>query len=516
MLMRIWALPSFRLIESAAFFFLTTAIFSSQSDAQEAVVTPIALLQLATRSEISTIALSSDSKHLVAGDTDGNVFLCTLTDRSCVRVQFDRRILFASFFDRDNSFLLVDTRGSVHHVDKQSLNRRIVYETSAKPAIVAMDSRRRSLAIVTSDEIIEIVDLGTFASFGFVNGEDKLDDVLYLGFDRLGTQILTAMELGNLVSWNPITKKLLRELSLYGELSGSSTVIRSVSSNQSSNVFVIGLEEAALPKGGIKTGKDLERRYSISVFDWSTGIEIKRIQCSSRIKRIALGPGSDRAIVISDESRDRGAEILDLRKGEALQRIPIRMDPATIAFSDDNAVLAFGGDAGAVSVWRAGSTYDSLSLPPLPSISGRVRITSSSEPLIRRGEKTRLAILSFDAEGVSQTVGNVSLTSLSSWLSNLDYIVLTERKKIEAILKEQRFRLSSLTEETGIRVGKLLNVDNVVLGSVGKLGRSYVFTAQVISVETARILGSREVLCDECSDQDFFDAMKALGASIAR
>jgi DNA polymerase III alpha subunit (gram-positive type) len=65
-------------------------------------------------------------------------------------------------------------------------------------------------------------------------------------------------------------------------------------------------------------------------------------------------------------------------------------------------------------------------------------------------------------------------------------------------------------------VGKLSKADVVLLGSIGKLGSSLVLSARLISVTTGKVLKGREVVCEECRDQDIYDAITLLASTIAQ
>ncbi|MCU0411794.1 MAG: hypothetical protein MUF82_04590, partial [Bacteroidetes bacterium] len=71
-------------------------------------------------------------------------------------------------------------------------------------------------------------------------------------------------------------------------------------------------------------------------------------------------------------------------------------------------------------------------------------------------------------------------------------------------------------EATSVKMGKLLNADHVLMGSVGKLGTTMLFTARLMNVETGKVTSGREVICEECRDQDIFDAIKMLASTIAQ
>jgi TolB-like protein len=128
----------------------------------------------------------------------------------------------------------------------------------------------------------------------------------------------------------------------------------------------------------------------------------------------------------------------------------------------------------------------------------------------------KIAIMGFEGKGVSDDVADVCASSLTNALANIDYITLVERRQIEKIINEQKFQLSGLTEEEGVEVGKISKSDIVLLGNVGKLGTSLVLSARMISVTTGKVLKAREVVCEECRDQDICDAITMLASTIAQ
>ena len=127
-----------------------------------------------------------------------------------------------------------------------------------------------------------------------------------------------------------------------------------------------------------------------------------------------------------------------------------------------------------------------------------------------------MAILGFEARGVQEEVADVCVGTMTNALANIDYITLVERRQIEKIVNEQKFQLSGLTEEEGVEVGKISKADIILLGSVGRLGSSLIMSARLISVTTGKVLKGREVICEECRDQDIYDAMTLLVSTIAQ
>jgi TolB-like protein len=231
---------------------------------------------------------------------------------------------------------------------------------------------------------------------------------------------------------------------------------------------------------------------------------------------MVLGPGNDHIATIADEGNN--ITFVDLRKGELGSTVSMNDRPKKLAISEDNNWMAAGAENGKVSVWKLQFQGDaSVTRADLPSLSGRIRTNSGTEPALKPGVPVRLAILNFEAKGMPQEVGDICLNSLSNSLANFDYITLVERKQIETVLKEQKFQASDLTDEkTSVQIGKLLSADHVLLCSIGKLGTSMILTARILDVETGKVIRGREVMCEECRDQDIYDAVKMLASTIAQ
>jgi WD40 repeat protein len=284
----------------------------------------------------------------------------------------------------------------------------------------------------------------------------------------------------------------------------------------------VGLQEVALPKGGLKSTArptDLIRQNMVIAFDWNSGMEIKRLKFpDGAIKNIALGPGSDHVAVTNN--RNNNITLIDLRKGELRASVASEEKPLALAVSEDDKWLAAGSEKGQISVWQLQFREKpalATQASSLPSLSGRIRTQSNLGAALQPGVSVVLAIVNFEAKGgVTSKIGDVGLDMLTTSLANFDYITLIEREKIQQILDELKLQSSGLTEKDGARVGKLLNADKVLLCGVSALGANYLFSARVVDVETARVESGRQVMCEECREQDIFDAINLLAGTIAQ
>jgi WD40 repeat protein len=486
--------------------------------AQDIKVSAHAILHSEEKEDVTALAFSAQGSLLLSGDKSGAVYCWDLEKKQVIASsKLNDEIVFAAFLSGDRSYVAVDDGGRVSIVDLLKGPTGTTFESKGKPVRLAIDAGKQFLAVATKDERIELFDLKSLLPAGNINASGKIDDILFLGFDRLGQQVVAVMQLGDVVAWNPSTKKPLRTIALAGgELHGSQSVVHAAATNRATNVFAVALEEVALPKGGIKSGRDLERRDAIIAYDWQSGSEVKRVKMPWSAEVIALGPGNDHVAVAGDE--DNTISLVDLRKGEVGSTVTMAERPRVIAVADDNNWLAAGGKNGTIAVWKLAFKGEATAESGnLPSLSGRIRARAgSTEPALPPGTSVKLAILSFKAKGVPPDVADVCISTMSNALANVEYVTLVERDAIDSIVKEQQFQLSGLTEDEGVSVGKILKADVVLLGNVGKLGTSIVFSARLINVETGKVMKGREVICEECRDQDMYDAINMLVSTIAR
>lgn len=103
--------------------------------------------------------------------------------------------------------------------------------------------------------------------------------------------------------------------------------------------------------------------------------------------------------------------------------------------------------------------------------------------------KINIAILDLNAVGISKDESIVLTNRLRSEIFSTNRFVLIERNKMNEILKEQGFQLTGCTSsECLIEAGQLLNVEQMLGGSVGKIGNTYTIEIRLIDIMTGKIL----------------------------
>lgn len=102
--------------------------------------------------------------------------------------------------------------------------------------------------------------------------------------------------------------------------------------------------------------------------------------------------------------------------------------------------------------------------------------------------KPHIAILNLEGRGISESEAATLTDQLRGHLVNLGTFIVLDRHKMEDILKEQGFQQSGCTlTECAVRAGRLLNVQKMVAGSIGKIGKTYAVNILMIDVESGRI-----------------------------
>lgn len=118
-----------------------------------------------------------------------------------------------------------------------------------------------------------------------------------------------------------------------------------------------------------------------------------------------------------------------------------------------------------------------------------------------------VGVLDFSAQGVSQTDADVVRELVQSELVQSRSFNVVDRSNIAAILKEQSFQQTGATDQqNAVEIGKLVNAQFMVYGTLMKLGGAYDISIYMVSVKTGTIVNS--------SEQKFNDIQEARPAAV--
>ena len=103
--------------------------------------------------------------------------------------------------------------------------------------------------------------------------------------------------------------------------------------------------------------------------------------------------------------------------------------------------------------------------------------------------QVKIAVIDFEGKNVAKTDASALTDRLRAELFLTGKFVILEREKMDAILKEQQFQLSGCTSDAcAVEAGQLLAVEQIVAGSISKVGQTYSVTARLIGVEKGNLL----------------------------
>lgn len=100
-----------------------------------------------------------------------------------------------------------------------------------------------------------------------------------------------------------------------------------------------------------------------------------------------------------------------------------------------------------------------------------------------------IAVVDLEAKGISNTEVSTLSDRLRDELFKTGKFQVMERGMMDQILEEQEIQLSGCTSnECLVEIGQLINVQQIVGGSIGIVGNIFSISARVISVETGEII----------------------------
>ncbi|RMF07985.1 MAG: DUF2380 domain-containing protein [Candidatus Neomarinimicrobiota bacterium] len=103
--------------------------------------------------------------------------------------------------------------------------------------------------------------------------------------------------------------------------------------------------------------------------------------------------------------------------------------------------------------------------------------------------QTSIAVLEFSGKNVSSAEASALTDRLRTELFRTGRFKVVEREMMEEILQEQGFQQSGCaSDECIVEMGRLIGVDQIIAGSVSKVGTVYSISARVVSVETGEIV----------------------------
>lgn len=100
------------------------------------------------------------------------------------------------------------------------------------------------------------------------------------------------------------------------------------------------------------------------------------------------------------------------------------------------------------------------------------------------------AVFPLSSRGIDSNSTRILEEALANGLIKSGKLRLLERSQIATVLKEQGFQKSGACdgEQCAVQMGKLLGIEQGVVGSIGLLGKTWVLNTRVIDIRTGEVL----------------------------
>ncbi len=105
--------------------------------------------------------------------------------------------------------------------------------------------------------------------------------------------------------------------------------------------------------------------------------------------------------------------------------------------------------------------------------------------------QTQIAVVDFEGLGISKNDARALTNRLMIELHQTNKFRVLEREMLDKIIEEQKFQLSGCnSDQCLVELGQIANVQQIVGGSISKVGYIFTITARLISVQSGEILES--------------------------
>lgn len=399
------------------------------ASSQQISIIPVGKLS-SSLDRVTSIAFSSDSEQMVAGDRKGNFQLWDLNElRPLTSNKVSDDVIFLSFLKDNEEFLVVDQSGGLSFYDTRTFQKSRSGKLDDKPTLVSIDPEKQFISYVNDDDELKVFSLKAQMQQAQIRVGDRLDKPIYLGYDRFGQQLAIMGQDGTTLMCNPVNQRVLREVKLRSdEYAGSSSVMHAGASNKGSDLFVTGVQEVFIPKGGVQGGQP-ERRNSIIAYDWDSSNEVKRIRVNDRVDKIVLGPGPSH-IAYYTQKRFK-ISLVSLDQGATASEVTLDEFPEIIEISSDDSYLAAGDKNGTIHLFEL-----QRNAAPQIKITKPTLKRNISEAIVQQSTIEMQGVLSNGTKIKTVTINGQEAEILSNGKFSADVSLVPGKNKIRVLAQD--------------------------------------------------------------------------------
>jgi len=131
----------------------------------------------------------------------------------------------------------------------------------------------------------------------------------------------------------------------------------------------------------------------------------------------------------------------------------------------------------------------------------------------RPGASLTVAVADLEANGVPATDAAVIANMLRGELVQTGAFRVVEKANMDKLLAEQAFQQTGCTtQECAVKLGRILNVKRMIVGSFGKLMGRYILSVRVVKVESGEVVQADEARGDTVDQLEA--SLKALASRL--
>jgi len=471
--------------------------------------------------EVTSLAFGGDGQYLAVGTAEGNIFLLDVENGSVLReLSFHNKEVSALIFDSKDALLVSGSRDkNIVFWDVQSGARlHVIENTGLAVTGLAVSPDDGLLAACGDKKELYCWDFPSGHFRGKLKGHKK--DAIFVAFSKLGDQLMSVGKDRKMIFWDIASLQSHRVSEIAVQTINYSGIdVTAATCSQDRQVIAVAVQEHALEKGG--RGMTFER--SIAYYDWKTGSLLKVITGNQKdINSIRLTPQSTYAISDNSSLHEFQLSFWDAEAGVVVANHRLDHPISCFELSGGGRWLASSftptsaPTKSEVDLWSTFGIGGAVASDWSPDILKNVITLNDSLPLIQSGPPRPLAVLYFGYNNVDSSLARSATIMLENQLFQSPHVRLLERNQIDKILSELNLQQSGLTVSKAIEIGKLVEAELILLGSVDKLDNELHITARLVDVNSGQIVGIREISCTNASASNISDMTKRLAPAIAK
>jgi hypothetical protein len=149
------------------------------------------------------------------------------------------------------------------------------------------------------------------------------------------------------------------------------------------------------------------------------------------------------------------------------------------------------GVFGASVSGRAYVCFDNRN-PAVGNAGDTSKIIPLSKSITKQSSGGSAAVMRFESAGIDSGVSLAVTDVFTNQVQADGKYRIMERTQMNKILGEQGFQNSGActSTECAVQIGRLLSIEKLFLGSIGKLGDSWVINVRIIDIQTGEILSN--------------------------